>query len=378
MLKEYRSPSGQLRKRLSIRYVAALRAELGDHRAHSEKRAQALGQDAQTGGLRMLDLAMIHEFAVVALAASFDFAHMRNGSLRRAGMFFTQALQPMEVAQRETRDQNRDFRRRTEVLTAGNRKLEQEVARRKAGEVAIRKSKDEYRVLLQQSQAMQRKLRQLTRQIIQAQEDERKEISRELHDEVAQTLAGISVELSALSKGASVSLHALKVKITRTRRIVESSVKVLHRFARDLRPPALDDLGLIPALHAYNANLAARKKIKIQLTAFGGVEALGSAKRTALYRVAQEALTNVARHAKATKVHMGIIKIPGAIRMEISDNGKSFDVEKTLGARNRTRLGLIGMRERIEMVGGKLSITSKLGVGTMVRAEIPFTETTKE
>jgi signal transduction histidine kinase len=219
---------------------------------------------------------------------------------------------------------------------------------------------------------MQKKLRQLTRQIITAQEEERKMISRELHDDVVQTLVGINVELSALSKGASVGLHAMKAKIARTQRLVENSVNEVHRFARELRPAVLDDLGLIPALDAYTKNLAEREKIKIQMTAFGGVEALGSAKRTVLFRVAQEALTNVARHAQASQVRMSITEISGAIQMEISDNGKSFHVGKALTARNPHRLGLVGMRERVEMVGGTLIIDSAPGQGTTVRAEIPF------
>ena len=136
----------------------------------------------------------------------------------------------------------------------------------------------------------------------------------------------------------------------------------------------LDDLGLIPALHAYSKSLAARKKIKIQLTAFDGVEALGGAKRTVLFRVAQEALTNVARHAHASQVRMSISEISGAVRMEISDNGKSFHIGKALLAKNPKRLGLIGMKVRVEMVGGSLTIESAPGKGTTVRAEIPFTQ----
>src|SRR5581483_4728927 len=143
-----------------------------------------------------------------------------------------------------------------------------------AGEVVIRKGKEQYRALFLESQVMQKKLRQLTRQIISAQEEERKEISRELHDEVVQTLVGINVELSALGRGAVASLHAMKAKIAHTQRLVEHSVSAVHRFARELRPAVLDDLGLIPALHAYRQNLASRKKIKIQMTAFGGVEAV--------------------------------------------------------------------------------------------------------
>ena len=219
---------------------------------------------------------------------------------------------------------------------------------------------------------MQKNLRQLTHQIIMAQEEERKEISRELHDEVVQTLVGINVELSALGKGASIGLHNLKEKIAHTQRLVENSVNEVHRFARELRPAVLDDLGLIPALHAYSKNLAERKKLKIHMTAFGGVEALGATKRTVLFRVAQEALTNVARHAHATQVKMSISEISGAIRMMISDNGRAFHVERTLSARSHNRLGLVGMKERVEMVGGKLIIDSKVGVGTTVRAEIPF------
>ncbi|HVU35306.1 MAG TPA: ATP-binding protein, partial [Opitutaceae bacterium] len=115
----------------------------------------------------------------------------------------------------------------------------------------------------------------------------------------------------------------------------------------------------------------------IQMTAFGGVEQLSIAKRTVLFRVAQEALNNVARHAEATLVLLGISEHRGAIQLEICDNGKSFPVTETLHARNNKRLGLIGMKERIEMIGGRLSIESAPGVGTTVRAEIPFTSGTK-
>jgi signal transduction histidine kinase len=141
----------------------------------------------------------------------------------------------------------------------------------------------------------------------------------------------------------------------------------------------LDDLGLIPALHAYNKNLALRNKLKIHLTAFGGVEAMDGAKRTVLFRVAQEALTNVVRHAHATEVKMSITRIPCAIRMEIRDNGKSFKVKQTLRTKTNKRLGLVGIRERVEMVGGNLLIESARGQGTTVRVDLPFTpEKTKK
>jgi signal transduction histidine kinase len=253
---------------------------------------------------------------------------------------------------------------RTSELAATNKELEASVS-------FIRKANEENQALFFESNIMRGQLSQLTRQIIMAQEDLRKEISHELHDGVVQTLIGINIELSALRKGAVVDVHTMK-KIGYTQRLVEKSVIEVHRFARELRPAVLDDLGLIPALHAYIKSLAEREKVKIQMTAFGGVEALGDDERTVLFRVAQEALTNVARHARATEIKMNISKISGAIRMEISDNGRSFLVEKIVSAKNPKRLGLVGMKERVEMVGGSLTIESERGKGTTVRVEIPF------
>lgn len=323
----------------------------------------------------------MHERAMIALSPLHDFAERRNGSLRRAGEFFSAALIPMEEAHHAARNAVSDLRQRNEVLrrhtaalTTGYRRLKREVTRRKAGELAVRKSRLESRELLRESQAMQIKMRLLTRQIISAQEEERKEISRELHDEIVQTLVGINVELSILGKGTAAGLHHLRAKIARTQRLVENSVRRVHRFARELRPAVLDDLGLIPALHAYSRSLAERKHLKIQMTAFAGVEKLAAAKRTVLFRVAQEALTNVARHAQASRVRILIAEVADRIRMEIFDNGRAFSVRKALLAKSPGRLGLIGMRERMEMVGGRLTIESTPGTGTMVRAEVPFTQ----
>jgi signal transduction histidine kinase len=256
--------------------------------------------------------------------------------------------------------------------TKGGDQLKHEIKRRKAGQLTIQESKIEFHNLVLESEVMQEKLRHLTRQLISAQEDERREISRELHDGAVQKLVSINIELSALRAETPEGAPILKAGIARIQKMVSKSVKSLHRFAHDLRPAILDDLGLIPALYAYSKGLAARKKIKIQLTAFDGVEALVNAKRTVMFRVAQEALTNIARHAYATKVGLSIIKIPGAIRMEISDNGKSFHVGNALLAKNPKRLGLIGMKERVEMIGGRLTIESSPGKGTTVRADIPL------
>lgn len=254
---------------------------------------------------------------------------------------------------------------RTAALLAANQRMRESVE-------SNLKSKEEYRALYVESEHMQKKLRRMARQILSAQEDERRKISRELHDEVVQSLVGINVELSALSAATSLGRDALKSKITRTQRLVEKSVNAVHQFARELRPALLDDLGLIPALHAYLKNVAAREKLKIRLTAFARIEEMENAQRTVFYRVAQEALTNVIRHAKASAVTVCLSHLPGVARMEVHDNGKSFHVPQMLSAKTNQRLGLLGMRERIEMVGGTLTIESSPGKGTSVRAEIPF------
>lgn len=264
------------------------------------------------------------------------------------------------------------LRRRTAALTVTTRRLQSETTLRKTGEANLRQGARHYNQLLAQSRGMQDELRRLTHQILSAQEEERKEISRELHDEIAQTLAGINVQLSALSLESAVSARGLKRKIASTQRQVGRSIEAIHRFARELRPAMLDDLGLIPALRSYIKNFAARTGLRIRFTAFIEVEALDNDKRTVLYRVAQEALTNVARHAQASLVQVRIRKIPDAIRMEVADDGRSFQVQRVLSARTNKRLGLLGIRERVEMVGGSFAIESAPGRGTTLRAQIPF------
>lgn len=367
------------RRALATRYLKALRSHLAGPTDPDDIRARRLGESALKSGVATLDLALIHQQAVTTLAPVFDFARPGNGLLKRAVLFFTQTLVPLEKDRQDARarnaqlvEHNSTLHLHTAALARSIYRLEGEVTRRKKSEIAVLNGKERYRILFLQSELMQKKLRRLTRQIISAQEEERKKISRELHDEVVQTLVGINVELAALGRSASQGLDALKTKITRTQRLVEHSVNAVHRFARDLRPAVLDDLGLIPALHAYSKALAARRKIKIHLTAFDGVEALPGTDRMVLFRVAQEAMTNVVRHARASHIRVVLSQTADGVRMEIHDDGISFEVQKTLRARNQTRLGLIGMNERLEMIGGHLLIESIAGRGTLVRADVPY------
>jgi signal transduction histidine kinase len=252
------------------------------------------------------------------------------------------------------------------------RKLKREIGSREAVQTALETSERHYRRSLEKSRHLQEHLRRLSHEILSAQEDERKRISRELHDKIGQALTAINVKLAALEKEAKVNTAGLKSHIASTRRLVEQSMDTVHRFARELRPPLLDDLGLIPALQSWMKDFTKRSHIPIHVRVFAAVERLDSDKRTVLYRVAQEALSNVARHARATLVTVSIRKYGDVVRMEIHDNGKAFHVERALFAKRIKRLGLLGMRERVEMVGGTFAVESSPGAGTTIRAQIPF------
>ena len=270
------------------------------------------------------------------------------------------------------RKQAEATQRRVEVLAASNQKLEKEIARRQAVEEALQQSEQHQRRLLHQSNRQQVQLRQLSRQILSVQEEERRRISRELHDVIAQTLTGINIRLTALKQEATRSTKGLDRKIASTQRLVEKSVDIVHQFARELRPTVLDDLGLIPALHSFMKTFTAQTGVRASLTASAEVELLDINQRTVLFRVAQEALTNVVRHAQASRVDVSIQKFPGRIRMTVKDDGKSFRVERTFPANGGQRLGLLGMEERLEMIGGIFTIESAPGQGTTVGAEIPL------
>jgi signal transduction histidine kinase len=265
-----------------------------------------------------------------------------------------------------------EAKRRMDVLSASNRKMKQEIVRRQVVEKSLRKSERHQIRLLEQSRHIQEQLRNLSHQVLQAQEEERKRVSRELHDVIAQTLTGINVRLATLKKEAALNTKGLDRNIAQTQELIEHSVDIIHQFARELRPAVLDDLGLIPALHAFMQQFTERTGVHTRLTAFAGVEKMDLDTRTVLFRVAQEALTNVARHAEASRVKVCIQKTDDGVCMEIEDDGKSFRVQRGMLDRGGKRLGLLGMRERIEMIGGNFDVKSAPGKGTTIYARIPF------
>lgn len=260
--------------------------------------------------------------------------------------------------------------RRADELAAANLRLKEEIVRRLAEEAALKKSEQRALQSIKQAKAFQAQLRQMAHQFLQVEENQRKQISRELHDKICQLLVGINVHLELFAKTAASDPKSIRRTLLPLRRLVVSGVKIVHRFARDLRPSALDDLGLIPALRSYIADFPQHKGRRIELSALPGVEVPNNDRRTVLYRVAQEALVNATKHAQATLIKVSLFKTRDGVCLEVTDNGKGFKVERAAGSSGNKRLGVLGMRERVEMVGGRFVIESRAGEGTTVRATL--------
>jgi signal transduction histidine kinase len=227
--------------RLSQRYVTALRKHLKQGRRASLQPAQRLGRGAMASGLETLDLARIHEVALARLVLPSFSTSTRAGMIKRAGIFFVEAVTPIETTHRAARETSGDLNRltkrlgrRTVELATSGRHLKRGIVQRKAAEEALKKSKKHRTNLLEQSHRAQEDLRKLTHRNLLVQEDTRKKISRELHDEIAQTLLGINVRLLALKQEGTVRTKSLKKEIANTQRLVEKSKKTLSRFVDEL------------------------------------------------------------------------------------------------------------------------------------------------
>jgi len=221
---------------LSQRYVAALRKHLKQRPRASLQPARELGHQAMSLGLETLDVARIHEGALATLEASSS----RDGIIERAEVFFTEAITPIEKTHQAAlkanvrlSQLNKTLGRGTVDLAVSNRSLKQEIARRKTVEKALKKSGEHSKELLEESRRLQKHLQHLTHRILSAHEDKRKKISRDLQDEIAQTLLGINVRLLTLKKEAAVNTEGLQKEIASTQRVVDMSVKSIKRFARD-------------------------------------------------------------------------------------------------------------------------------------------------
>lgn len=340
--------------------------------------SRKLGNRALKLDIGLLGIAMIHENALDSFAKKASSAPATDERTRHSTAFFDSVIVPIEesrfTASETTNRLNASIKTltcRTEGLDSSNKNLLLEIVHRKEVAKSLRTSEKTTSLLLEQARKMQEEMRSLSRQLITAQEDERKRISRELHDVIAQTLAAISVQLAVLRSQSRANAEDFHEKIENTERLVEQSVEIVHRFASDLRPVVLDDIGLIAALKTYISSFTDQYGIPVKLTASPAVEELDSSSLTALFRITQEALTNIGRHSKSSMVKINFSSTKDAFRMKIGDNGQGFAMTGAISARVSPRLGILGMRERAEMIGGSFRIDSAVGEGTVIQVELP-------
>jgi signal transduction histidine kinase len=210
--------------------------------------------------------------------------------------------------------------------------------------------------------------------LIAAQEEERGRVARELHDGVAQTLAALHLRVEALA--ARAIRPEIRDGLAELKRITQGATEEVRFLARGLRPPVLDELGLLPALTRYAEDFTRTHGIAADVVAGGWADdRLPPAVETALYRIAQEALANVARHSGATAVTVVLLREASSAQLLVEDNGAGWDVGAESGAETAYHhLGLQGMRERAALLGGAVSFESSSGSGAAVCARLPLPE----
>jgi two-component system sensor histidine kinase UhpB len=210
-------------------------------------------------------------------------------------------------------------------------------------------------------------------QIINAQEEERKRVARELHDETSQVLTSLLISLALLEE--STTSPTARERIVETRQLAHQTLRAIRSLSIDLRPSALDDLGLLPALRWYIKEYQQKFSIEVEFHTSGFKERLSSEMETVLYRIVQEALTNVARHAHATKAIITMKEENGAVDVLIHDNGSGFHagtLEEKPADGQEHGWGLVGMYERAKLLEGELTIDSAPGKGTTIHANLPI------
>ncbi|HLJ80009.1 MAG TPA: ATP-binding protein [Ktedonobacterales bacterium] len=209
-------------------------------------------------------------------------------------------------------------------------------------------------------------VKQLSARLVEAHENERRSISRELHDEVGQALTGVLVEMANLSTLVRTGAHdALQTKADEIKKEVENSIGVVRNMALLLRPSMLDDLGLVPALQWQAREVSRRGGIWVKVAAEDVSEQLPEEHKTAVYRVVQEALHNCVRHAGARNVKVSVRQAEKRLFLRIDDDGKGFDAAQK-------GMGLVGMQERVRNLDGSFVVESEAGKGTSIQVELPL------
>jgi len=210
-------------------------------------------------------------------------------------------------------------------------------------------------------------LRRLSADLVRAQEEERKAISRELHDEVGQTLTALGIEIGNIERLKTADPQEFREHVVEAKKLTQQTLRTVRDLAMGLRPSMLDDSGLVPALRWQIKEFSKRTGVPVTLQLDGALSDPGESISTCVYRVVQEALTNCARHARAHNIRIALHGKTDMVSLAIQDDGVGFDP-----ARETTGIGIMGIEERVRDLGGKLTITSGRQRGTLLLAQIPL------
>ncbi|MFY9605048.1 MAG: sensor histidine kinase [bacterium] len=313
------------------------------------------------------------------LEVSRDFARYTEDDIRWA----YEEAKNIQVELALCREREKLLRQRRDDLERGLRRLEQTV--RKAEKlvtqvgVVIDYLEGKLGDLSQQLEGMQQR-QQLAAGIIKAQEEERRRVAREIHDGPAQSLANLVFRLEVCEKLlAAERLPELRGELAELKGLIKGSLQEVRKIIFDLRPMALDDLGLVPALRRYLEGLEEREGLVVNLAVFGQEVRLASAVEVGLFRIIQEALHNVSKHARAASARVTLTYGQEQLLLSVRDDGRGFDLrEVERGGRAGGHFGLISMRERAELLGGRFEVKSAPGQGTRITVAVPITEGEEE
>lgn len=294
---------------LHAEYARALNTFLREGGETSLKQAYEVGRRALGEGKGVLDMIAVHQQTLERLMSSVEQAQL----IHRAGDFLAECMSPFEMTHRAFGEANETLRRLNESL-----------------------------------------------------EGETRRIARALHDESGQLLAAVHIQLLQLSRHLPAQAQAC---LRDVESLLEQIEQQLRNFSHELRPTVLDDYGLLPALQSLAERFSKRFGTPVNVDA-KSVPRFTRTTEAAVYRVAQEALNNVARHAKATRVYIRLWTSPGELHCRIRDDGVGFD-PSALSKASRNALGIVGIRERLNVLGGSLEIQSAPQQGTELKIEVP-------
>jgi signal transduction histidine kinase len=223
----------------------------------------------------------------------------------------------------------------------------------------------------EQLQASREQLRSLSAHLESVREEERKHMAREIHDELGQILTALKIDLSSLTVGSTEEQQLLLEKIKSMNELIDMAIETVKRISAELRPPLLDDLGVAVALEWQAGEFEKRTQIKCEFSSKPKDIVLDPDRSTAILRIYQEALTNVARHSNATRVKAVLVKETDKIMLTIKDDGKGIEKRQITDPK---AFGLIGMKERVHLWGGQVRVSGAPGKGTSVTVSIPLTK----